>query len=138
MFSIGQLARQSGVKIPTIRYYEQAGLMPEPERSAGNQRRYDRAGLERLCFIKHGRDLGFSLEAIGALIGLQEHPDHSCASAREIAAQQLEQVREKRERLERLERELARIAAGCDGQGRIGECYVLAALSNHQLCEGDH
>ena len=58
MYSIGELSRRTGVKVPTIRYYEQMGLMPEGERTQGNQRRYRRDELERLAFIRHARDLG--------------------------------------------------------------------------------
>ncbi len=74
MFSIGELSRRTKVKVPTIRYYEEMGLLAEAERTSGNQRRYDKAGLERLSFIRHARDLGFSIEAISSLIELQEHP----------------------------------------------------------------
>ncbi len=75
MFSIGELSKRTKVKVPTIRYYEEMGLLAAPERTEGNQRRYDMAGLERLSFIKHSRDLGFSIEAISDLIELQGHPD---------------------------------------------------------------
>ena len=57
MFSIGELSKRTKVKVPTIRYYEEMGLLSEPERTEGNQRRYDVAGLERLSFVKHARDL---------------------------------------------------------------------------------
>ena len=60
MLSIGKLGAQAGVKVPTIRYYEQIGLLPEAERSAGNQRLYSRKSMERLAFIRHARDLGFT------------------------------------------------------------------------------
>ena len=68
MFSIGDLSRRTGVKVPTIRYYEQMGLVAAPERSEGNQRRYGRQELERLAFIRHARDLGFAVEDIRSLI----------------------------------------------------------------------
>lgn len=138
MFSIGQLSRRTGVKVPTIRYYEEMGLLSAPERTAGNQRRYDAAGLERLSFIKHARDLGFSIEAISALIELQEHPDWSCQEANEIANAQLADVRARIKRLRALEQELARIAKGCSGDGLSGDCYVLASLSDHALCTHEH
>ena len=138
MFSIGEMSKRANVKIPTIRYYEQIGLLPEAERNSGNQRRYDKAGLERLSFIRHARDLGFSIDAIGALIDLQNHPDRSCKSANEIAVAQLAGVRAKIKRLRLLEKELARISLGCDGQGPSEECYVLASLADHQLCSKDH
>ena len=55
-YSIGELSAETGVKVPTIRYYEQMGLVAAPERSEGNQRRYSRQELERLAFIRHARD----------------------------------------------------------------------------------
>ena len=138
MFSIGELSKRTGVKIPTIRYYEQMGLLAEPELTAGNQRRYGQNALERLGFIKHARDLGFSIEAILALIGLQEHPGRSCFDATGIAKAQLADVREKIRQLKALERELSRISKGCDGAGTSANCYVLASLSNHKFCQADH
>lgn len=138
MFSIGELSRRTNVKVPTIRYYEEAGLLDAPERTEGNQRRYDAAGLERLSFIKHARDLGFSIEAIAALIELQGHPDRSCAEATDIASAQLSDVRAKIKRLRALEKELVRISKGCDGNGVTEDCYVLASLADHDLCEREH
>ena len=138
MFSIGELSRRTNVKVPTIRYYEESGLLDAPERTEGNQRRYDAAGLERLSFIKHARDLGFSIDAIAALIELQGHPDRSCAEATDIASAQLADVRAKIKRLYALEKELERISKGCDGEGVTENCYVLASLADHDLCEREH
>ncbi len=138
MFSIGELSRRTNVKVPTIRYYEESGLLDAPERTEGNQRRYDAAGLERLRFIKHARDLGFSIEAIAALIELQGHPDRSCAEATDIASSQLSDVRAKIKRLRALEKELVRISKGCEGDGVSEDCYVLASLADHDLCEREH
>ncbi len=138
MFSIGELSQRTNVKVPTIRYYEESGLLDAPERTEGNQRRYDVAGLERLSIIKHARDLGFSIEAIAALIELQGHPDRSCAEATDIASSQLADVRAKMKRLRALEKELARISKGCDGDGLSEDCYVLASLADHDLCEREH
>lgn len=138
MFSIGEISRRTKVKIPTIRYYEEAGLLAAPERTEGNQRRYDRAGLERLSFIRHARELGFSIEAIAALIELQARPDRSCRAANDIASAQLTDVRAKIRRLRALEKELARISKGCDGDGTAQDCYVLASLADHNLCEEEH
>lgn len=138
MFSIGELSKRTKVKVPTIRYYEGMGLLVAPERTEGNQRRYDAAALERLSFIKHARDLGFSIEAISELIKLQGHPDRSCQSATDIAIAQLSDVRARIKRLRVLEKELIRISKGCDGDGVSEDCYVLASLANHNLCQREH
>ena len=137
MLSIGELSHRTGVKVPTIRYYEKQGLIEAPERSAGNQRRYEPEALQRLSFIKHGRELGLTLDAIAELIDLSEDPERSCAEADRIAREHLSAVRSKIDRLSRLERELTRIASKCEGR-KIGECYVIHALSDHSLCEDEH
>jgi DNA-binding transcriptional MerR regulator len=137
MFSIGDLSRRTGVKVPTIRYYEQMGLVAAPERSEGNQRRYSRRELERLSFIRHARDLGFAVEDIRSLIDLSGHPERPCGHADRIAGEQLRAVREKIAQLKRLETELERIASCCEGK-TVGDCYVIRALSDHALCADDH
>lgn len=138
MFSIGELSKRTKVKVPTIRYYEEMGLLAEAERTSGNQRRYDKTGLERLSFIRHARDLDFSIEAILSLIELQEHPDRSCQAATEIATSQLTDVRAKIKRLRALEKELVRMSKGCEGDGVAEDCYVLASLADHKLCNRQH
>nr|WP_272212090.1 helix-turn-helix domain-containing protein [Marinicella sp. W31]MDC2877989.1 helix-turn-helix domain-containing protein [Marinicella sp. W31] len=137
MFSIGELSRRTGVKVPTIRYYEQSGLMAPAERSEGNQRRYGREEESRLTFIRHARDLGIKVDAIRELLELSAHPEKPCERADAIARDHLALVREKIARLKRLEAELARITELC-GDHAVGECYVLRSLSNHDLCESDH
>ena len=137
MHSIGELARATGVKVPTIRYYEQMGLIEAAGRSEGNQRRYDRAGLERLAFIRHARELGLSIGAIRELIELSLHPQEPCEGANRIARQQLDAVRSRIARLRRLEGELERIATGCES-GNIADCYVIRALCDHDMCAHEH
>lgn len=137
MYSIGQLSRETGVKVPTIRYYEEIGILEQPGRTAGNQRRYGVADLERLKFLRHARDLGLPIEAIRELVSLGEHPEKSCADADRIAAEQLADVQLRIRQLQGLEAELLRIASGCKN-GTVRECYVLQSLSDHRLCEGDH
>ena len=74
--TIGQLAKQTGCKVQTIRYYEQIGLMPKALRTEGNQRRFGQAHLERLTFVRHSRELGFPLSAIRELLRLGDNPKH--------------------------------------------------------------
>jgi len=137
MFSIGDLAEQTRVKIPTIRYYESVGLLANAGRSRGNQRRYGTAERERLAFIRHARDLGLTIEAIRELIELSQYPDKPCIGADQIAANHLLVVREKIVRLENLARELERMVAQCAGHS-VGECRVLQALGDHSSCESAH
>jgi len=137
MFSIGQLSEKTGVKIPTIRYYEQMRLIETAGRSAGNQRRYDQAGLERLSFIRHARDLGLSIKDIRELTELSHHPEQPCTQAHALAGQHLQSVRARIAKLQKLEKELARIATLPD-DGHVGSCNVIHALADHSLCKGRH
>lgn len=137
MLSIGELSRRTGVKVPTIRYYEKMGLMKAPIRTEGNQRRYSESNLECLLFIRHARDLGFTIEVILELFTLSLYPTKSCDEAHRIASEHLKSVRERILKLKRLEQELKRIEEMSDA-GHIGECHVIQALSDHSLCETDH
>ncbi|MGJ8544469.1 MAG: MerR family transcriptional regulator [Sulfitobacter sp.] len=136
MFSIGQLSKRTGVKIPTIRYYEQVGLIEAAERSEGNQRRYSAQGLSRLSFIRHSRDLGFSVEDIKGLIELSQHPEKPCADAHNIACAHLRDVQARIAKLRRLERELKRISK-CDAE-ILANCAVIETLADHGLCGEEH
>lgn len=137
MLSIGELSRHTGVKVPTIRYYEQMGLMEAADRTDGNQRRYEPADRERLAFIKHARDLGFTIEAIRELLELSGDPERPCVHADEIANRQLDIVRDKIARLRQLEGELDRMVNTSHGD-HVRDCYVIRSLSNHGLCSGEH
>ena len=137
MIPIGKLSEATGVKIPTIRYYEQIGLLPEPGRSAGNQRLYGRPAQERLAFIRHARDLGFPLEAIRELLGLSDDPARPCAAADAIARRHLRAVNARIARLAALRTELERMVEHC-ASGTIADCRVIEVLGNHALCAEDH
>jgi DNA-binding transcriptional MerR regulator len=128
---IGALAERTGVKVETIRYYEQVGLLPPPERSDGNQRRYTRRHLERLAFIRHARDLGFPVDSIRTLLKLSDRPDMACDDAHRTAASHLAEVRAKIARLQSLEKELDRIANSCSGGAPVWNCAVIEALAVH-------
>ena len=136
MFSIGELSKKTGVKVPTIRYYENIGLMEEPERSRNNQRRYSNDGLKRLSFIRHSRELGFPLDDVRELLELSQHPEKPCGDAHGIANHHLNDVRDRIAKLKRLERELNRIA-GCDADN-VAECAVIETLADHKLCKTEH
>lgn len=137
MLSIGKLGQAAGVKVPTIRYYEQIGLIRPDGRSEGNQRVYGQDALARLAFIRHARDLGFPLEAIRDLLALQDNPDQSCAAADAIARAQLQAVNRRIARLEALRCELERMVAHC-AHGSVADCRVIEVLGNHDLCRHPH
>lgn len=129
-FPIGLVSARSGVKIPTIRYYEQIGLLPQPPRTEGNRRLYYDDHLKRLAFVRHARELGFDFEAIRALLSLQDHPEQSCSEADAIARSRLVEVRERISRLRALERELERMADHCEHSGIVAKCHVIETLAD--------
>jgi Cu(I)-responsive transcriptional regulator len=125
--SIGDLGKATGTKVETIRYYESVGLLPEPARSAGNYRRYDRVHLTRLGFIRRARDLGFSLDEVRALLRLSDDRNQSCAQVDSIARTHLADIERKIADLEALRGELNGLIRQC-GDGTIDECRILEAL----------
>lgn len=137
MLSIGDLSRRTGTKVQTIRYYEKIGIMPDPGRTAGNQRRYGDAELDRLSFVRHARQLGFSLEAIRELLSLSDSPYKSCGEVDGIARRQLQHVEQRIARLKALQTELARMVDECAG-GSVGDCRVLQVLRDHDECLTEH
>jgi len=135
-FPIGKLSELTHCKVPTIRYYEEIGLLPEPHRTEGNQRRYAEKHLSMLRFIRHGRDLGFSLEEIRELIALstnQNDPQH----AHSIAEKHLEDVEQKIQRLNSLKSELESMVKHCK-HGETHSCRVIDVLSDHSFCSSEH
>lgn len=137
MLTIGTLAKKTGTKVQTVRYYEQIGLMPEPGRTEGGQRRYSEAELDRLSFIRHSRQLGFSLDAIRELLDLSDDPNRSCEDADAIARRQLKQVEQRMARLKALRAELKRMVHECSG-GKSADCRVLEVLRDHSECLTQH
>ena len=130
---IGRVARKTGCKVQTIRYYEQIGLLRPAERSEGNQRLYTEKDVERLNFIRHARDLGFSIEAIRELLHMADRPDMPCQVADEIAQRHLDDVEARVARMLALKAELERMLAHCAG-GVISDCRVIEVLSDHGQC----
>ncbi|TMV12976.1 MerR family transcriptional regulator [Arenibacterium halophilum] len=140
MYAIGRLSELSGVKVPTIRFYETRGLIDPPGRTAGNQRRYDRAALERLRFIRHARDLGLPLDDVIDLLSLEGATGPSLNRAHAIARNQRDGLRSRIARLQALEAELDRIVMACDHlhAGPDSTCAVLHALGHHDDCAAPH
>jgi MerR family mercuric resistance operon transcriptional regulator len=128
-FPIGKLSKLTGVKIETIRYYERIGMLPIPPRTESGRRIYGHAQVQVLAFIRRGRELGFSLDEIRALLGLAAPGKASCAAVRGIAAHHLEDIRNKIHDLAKLEHLLAKTIARCSGR-RVPDCPVLDILKH--------
>jgi DNA-binding transcriptional MerR regulator len=134
---IGELSKATDTNIETIRYYERIGLLHAPDRTSANYRSYSGAHRARLAFVRHSRELGFTIEEIRSLLDLSDHPDRECAEADQIATRHLVQVEAKIAQLEVLHDELRRIVGLCRG-GVAADCRVIEALGNHALCLEPH
>jgi Cu(I)-responsive transcriptional regulator len=126
--TIGELGRQTGTKVETIRYYEREGLLAEPARTAGNYRAYGIEHLNRLSFIRRSRDLGFSLDQVRALLRLADQRDRPCDAVDAIALQHLSEIDRKIADLQALRHELNSIITRCHS-GTIAECRIIESLS---------
>ena len=135
--SIGEAAKETGVKVPTIRFYEEIKLLRTPERTDGNRRQYGQSDLSRLSFIRHARELGFDLDAIRTLLTLQDNPDQPCVAADGIAKARLADVERRIRSLTALKKELVAMIDGCSS-GRVSECRVIETLADHSLCTEEH
>jgi Cu(I)-responsive transcriptional regulator len=127
--SIGDLAKGTGTKVVTVRYYEQIGLLPAPSRTAGNYRTYSNEHMRRLRFIRRCRDLGFRLDQIRDLLRLSSQKDEECAEVDRITTQHLIEIEQKISDLKRLAKELRRLNNCCQGNGIIADCRIIEALS---------
>ena len=128
-YSISDVARATGMKVETIRYYERIGLLPSPARTAGNYRAYIRPHLERLSFIRRGRDLGFSLGAVRELLRLSDDRQQPCSEVDHVARIHLAEVENKIADLTALRGELRQLIEQC-GHGTIAECRIIEALAS--------
>ena len=135
--TIGRAAHETGCKVQTIRYYEQIGLMPAPDRTGGNQRLYDRADIGRLAFVRHARELGFSIGMIRELLAVSDQPDRPCDEVDALARRHLAAVEARIERMQALRDELRRMIAQCGG-GSVSDCRIIEALADHASCRGLH
>lgn len=133
IYTIGQLGNLTGTKVPTIRYYEEVGLLSPVGRSEGGQRRYDEPARQRLGFIRHARDMGFTLDAIRQLLALADRPAASCDPVDGIVQEQLDEVDRRIAILSSIRAELARMLAECNGE-TVGRCRILEVLGDHSLC----
>lgn len=128
VLTIGDLAKATGTKVETIRYYERIGLLPAPDRTSGNYRAYGKSDLGRLSFILRARALGFGLQQVRELLGLSDQKQRSCVAVDVIARDHLADVDRKLADLKALRRELDSIIRRC-GCGTIAECRLIKALA---------
>jgi MerR family transcriptional regulator, copper efflux regulator len=125
---ISQLAEQAGVGIDTVRYYERAGLLPEPPRRPSGYREYPPQSLQRLRFIRRAKALGFSLDEIAGLLELSDQRS-DVEAVKRLAQQRLDEVEAKLRELKRIRDGLRGLVKACPGHGATEHCPILQALS---------
>ena len=123
---IGEVAHQAGVNVDTVRYYERAGLLPQPARRPSGYRAYDNDAVRRLRFIRRAKTLGFTLEEIGELLSISA--EHDVAAVKNAASRKLAAVDARLSELQRIRDALAGLIEACPGHGRAEQCPILAAL----------
>jgi DNA-binding transcriptional MerR regulator len=131
--TIGALAERSGCSVPTIRYYEEIGLIPPARRRDSGHRVYDARAVELLTFVRHCRDFGFPIEQVRELVSLAGSEQRDCFETLDIAQAHLKTVRAKLAELRALERSLARFARSCSEMcagGPAARCTILKDLGS--------
>lgn len=135
-YAIGEVAATTGVKVPTIRYYESIGLIEEPARTEAGRRVYTERAVQKLKFIRHARELGFEIDDIRRLLDLSVEPQRSCADVDAIAKAHLADIDSRIKRLKALRSEMQHMISEC-AQGQVCECRILEVLSDHSYCRHD-
>ena len=129
MLMIGELAKRTGTKVTTIRFYEGIGLMPDAVRTSGGRRTYGEAEVRQLGFVRQARELGFTVDEIRSLIALSADPDQDCHEAGAIARRHLASVEDRIGRLVALRDALTSATRSCEG-GRVADCRVIEAITS--------
>jgi len=132
--TIGWVAKETGVNVQTVLYYERRGLLPAPSRSFSGYRLFNDESVRRIRFIKRAKELGFSLKQITALLALQGEQDASCAEVSAMAAGHFEDIEQKIHDLERMREALIPLVNACPGKGPLKTCPIMDSLdkSNDQ------
>ncbi|NDP37670.1 MAG: Hg(II)-responsive transcriptional regulator [Rhodoferax sp.] len=124
--TIGVFAREAGVNVETIRFYQRKGLLPEPDKPQGSIRRYGKADVTRVRFVKSAQRLGFSLDEIAELLRLEDGTH--CEEASSLAEQKLKDVREKQADLARMASALSDLVCACRATKGNVSCPLIESL----------
>ncbi|SFM70542.1 Cd(II)/Pb(II)-responsive transcriptional regulator [Marinobacter zhejiangensis] len=126
---IGQVSKQTGIPVETIRYYEKVGLLPEPAREDSGYRRYGNEHVQRLAFIRRCRTLDMTQEEIRELLHLAQQPGRNCQDVDDLLARHLNHVRARLRELQDLEQELEQLRDACSNDGTMAQCGILGGLT---------
>ena len=126
--TIGQVAKQTGIGIETIRFYERKGLIDEPSRRESGYRQYTNDVVRRLTFIQQAKTLGFSLNEIHELLSLRSLPGVTSREIKQMAQAKLGDIGQKIKMLKRMQKALKNLVDQCPGVGPTDECPIIEAL----------
>jgi Hg(II)-responsive transcriptional regulator len=126
--TIGQVAARAGVGVETIRFYERSGLIRRPDAPNGGFREYPEEVVDRVRFIRHGKELGFALIEIADLLSLRTHPRSNCEEVRERVARKIKDVDGRIRSLRKIKTQLQKLATACDQRAGSSDCPILEAL----------
>jgi MerR family copper efflux transcriptional regulator len=128
LMTIGNVSKQSGIGVETVRFYEKSGLINEPPRTESGYRQYPPSAVVRIQFIKRAKELGFTLKEIKELLNLRLDPMTTCDDVRQVAEEKQENVQAKIQSLQGIEKALGELISACAVGGPDGECPILEAL----------
>ncbi|WP_455208517.1 heavy metal-responsive transcriptional regulator [Kaarinaea lacus] len=126
--TIGQVAKQTGVSVETIRFYEKEGLIDEPERNPSGYRQYPAETIKRVLFIQRAKEVGFTLKEIHDLLSLQEKPEACCGDILSKAERKVAQIEAKINELQRMKNALQQLTTQCASDSGLDDCPILDAL----------
>jgi MerR family copper efflux transcriptional regulator len=126
--TIGHLAKEAGVNLETVRYYERRGLIPKPPRSLSGYRLYPAEAVRRLRFVQRAKELGFSLREIKELLSLRVSPGVNRAAIQLKTEAKIADIKTKIQCLESMEKTLRKLTKACGGCGPVSECPILESL----------
>jgi MerR family mercuric resistance operon transcriptional regulator len=133
--TIGRIARGAGTGVETIRFYERQGLIAKPGRTSSGYRMYPPDAMRRLRFIRHAKELGFSLREIKELLSLRVTAGKSCGDVRQRARQKITEIDHRIAALARMKQALVKLSAACSGKGPVAACPILDALEMQEIAE---
>ena len=129
LFTIGDVAKQAGVGVQTVRFYEREGLIEEPPRASSGYRSYNDDVITRLRFIKRAQELGFTLREVRELIALQTDTSAECGALRVVAQTKLADIEQRIADLRRMESALQELVDSCSGGGPMASCRIVECLT---------
>jgi MerR family mercuric resistance operon transcriptional regulator len=126
--TIGRVAKQAGVNVETVRFYERKGLVETPKRADSGYRQYRQETVKRIRFIKRAKDLGFTLKEIGELLTIRTEPGASCADVKIRAGAKIADIDGRISELTKMKNALVTLARECRTSGPVAECPILEAM----------